>query len=351
MAVTEKIRVLMLGADRTVHGGVSAVVNNYYRAGLDQQVQLHYIGTMVDGSKLRKLAQAAWAYVRFLLKLPRTQIVHVHMAADASYYRKSLFIHAAVFFHKKLVIHEHGGDFQGFYYQKNKKQQEKIRKTLNKADCFIVLSKEWKEFFEPIVAPEKLQIVENGIPVKERGEKDYTNQKAVFLGRLATTKGIRELLESIPQIKKEYPDFKLYLGGVWEEEELRELVEKHSETVTFLGWIDETQREQILKECSIFVLPTYFEGQPISLLEAMESGCAVVVSEVGGIPQIVTNQVNGVFIKPKDTESLVEGMKKVLADESFRKRLGENARETILERYDIRRGMEQLMEIYETCIK
>ena len=104
MAVTGKIRVLMLGADRTVHGGVSAVVNNYYRAGLDQQVQLHYIGTMVDGSKLRKLVQAAWAYVRFLLKLPRTQIVHVHMAADASYYRKSLFIHAAVFFHKKLMF-------------------------------------------------------------------------------------------------------------------------------------------------------------------------------------------------------------------------------------------------------
>lgn len=349
MAEAGKIRVLMLGADRTVHGGVSAVINNYYRAGLDRQIALHYIGTMVDGSKVRKLLQAVWAYAVFLLRLPGAQIVHVHMAADASYYRKSIFIHTAAFFHKKLIIHEHGGDFQNFYYQKNVKQQKKIQKTLNKAAYFIVLSEEWKTFFSPIVNPSKLRILENGIPVKIRGKKDYANHRAVFLGRLATTKGIRELLESIPQIKRAYPDFELFLGGVWEEEELRELAGKQSQTVHFLGWIDEVQKERILEECSIFVLPTYFEGQPVSLLEAMEAGCAVVASGVGGIPQMVTDGYEGVLISPGSTRSLIEGMKQVLESEIFRKQLGTAARNKILEKYDIRRGIGQLLKIYEEC--
>lgn len=346
MSDTKKARVLMLGADRSVHGGVSAVINNYYQAGLDKEINLHYIGTMVDGSKVRKLIQALWAYAAFLIRLPVTEIVHVHMAADASYYRKSIFIRTAYIFHKKIIIHEHGGDFRNFYYGKDEKQQERIRKTLNKADCFIVLSEEWKQFFEPIVQPEKIKIIENGIPVKERTGKSYDNHKAVFLGRLCATKGIRELLECVPALKAQYDDFELYLGGVWEEEDLRPLAQKQEETVHFLGWVNAEERERLLKTCSIFVLPTYFEGQPISLLEAMEAGCTVVVSHVGGIPQIVTDGVNGIMIKPKDVPSLTEGLKRALESEACRKQLGESARETVLKKYDVRIGMEQLLKIY-----
>lgn len=339
-------KVLMLGADRSVHGGVSAVINNYYQAGLDHEIDLHYIGTMVDGSKVRKLLQAIWAYMVFLIRLPGTEIVHVHMAADASYYRKSVFIRTAYFFHKKIMIHEHGGDFQNFYYRKGKKQQDKIRKTLNKADYFIVLSEEWKQFFAPIVEPEKIKIIENGIPVKERKVKNYDNHKVVFLGRLSTTKGIRELLACIPALKARYDDLEVYLGGVWEEEELRLLAQEQESTVHFLGWIDAEKREQLLESCSIFVLPTYFEGQPISLLEAMEAGCAVVVSRVGGIPQIVTDGINGIMIRPKDVTSLTEGLERALESGENRKRLGEAARETILEKYDIRIGIKQLLKLY-----
>ena len=111
----EKIKVLMAGPDRSVHGGISGMVNNYYDAGLDGRIQLCYIGTMVEGSKLRKLFQAVKAFARFLAKLPFYQIVHVNMASDASYYRKSFFIRAAKLYGKKIVIHQHGGDFESFY--------------------------------------------------------------------------------------------------------------------------------------------------------------------------------------------------------------------------------------------
>ena len=156
------MKVLMIGPDRSVHGGVSAVVNNLYAAGLDKKLKLKYIGTMVDGSKLRKLFQAAWAYLVFLTKIPFADILHVNMASDASYYRKKVFIDTASVLKKSIVIHEHGGDFKDFYYRRSdEKRRASIRKTLNKTKKFIVLSEEWYEFFSPIVDKEKLLVLEN----------------------------------------------------------------------------------------------------------------------------------------------------------------------------------------------
>ena len=105
------MRVLMIGPARCVHGGISGVVNNYYEAGLDRKIELRYIGTMVEGGKVRKLLQAGWAYLCFLGALAHYDIVHVNMASDNSYRRKSIFIKTAKRFHKKIVIHQHGGDF------------------------------------------------------------------------------------------------------------------------------------------------------------------------------------------------------------------------------------------------
>lgn len=84
-----KYKVLMVGPDRSVHGGISGVVNNYYAAGLDQKIELKYIGTMIEGSKVRKLWRAMKAYMQFLVQLSGYDIVHVNMASDASYVRKS----------------------------------------------------------------------------------------------------------------------------------------------------------------------------------------------------------------------------------------------------------------------
>ena len=117
------MKVVMLGADRSVKGGVSAMVNNMYGAGLAELVDLTYIGTMVDGSSVQKLFKAAEALVRFLAALPGTDIVHLNMAADASCFRKLIFLNIASICGKKIVVHHHGGDFEGFYEELMKEGQ------------------------------------------------------------------------------------------------------------------------------------------------------------------------------------------------------------------------------------
>ncbi|MCR5101627.1 MAG: hypothetical protein K6B41_09755, partial [Butyrivibrio sp.] len=135
----EKLKVLMLGADRSVKGGVSGVVNNLYAAGIEDYIELTYIGTMVDGSKLTKLFKAVEAYIRFIFSIKKYDIVHVNMASDASYYRKLFFIKGAKKHGKKLVIHQHGGDVLNFYGGMQGEKREKMISSLNLCDAFVVL--------------------------------------------------------------------------------------------------------------------------------------------------------------------------------------------------------------------
>ena len=77
----DKIKVLMVGPDRSVHGGISAIVNSYYEAGLNHEVDLNYIGTMREGSKLKKLFVAIGAYLEFVSRVKDCDVVHVNVAS------------------------------------------------------------------------------------------------------------------------------------------------------------------------------------------------------------------------------------------------------------------------------
>ena len=346
------MKVVMIGADRSVHGGVSAVVNNYYAEGLDRKVDLLYIGTMIDAGKFRKLIRAFTAYLRFLIALPGMDILHVNMAADASFYRKRFFVDTASLFGKKILIHEHGGDFQNFYYKKNnEKGRAAIRKTLNKAQVFVVLSNTWADFFKPIVSEEKIVILENAVPVPPEPKTSYDDHNLLFLGRLCKEKGIAELFEAIPIAARRYPDLKLYLGGVWEDNTLKNKADKLREHVEYLGWIDQEQKELYMDKCSIFILPTYFEGQPISLLEAMAKGMSVISTQVGGIPQILRNGQDGILISPKDSQALAESICNLLGDTDGKRRYGTSARERAAEAYNISKRVKDLVSIYEDLVK
>lgn len=346
------LKVVMIGADRSVHGGVSAVVNNYYKEGLDKKVNLSYIGTMVDGSKLRKLLQAVIAYLRFLAALPGMDILHVNMAADASFYRKRIFVNTASFFHKKILIHEHGGNFQSFYYKKNNENGRlAIRKTLNKAQVFVVLSETWADFFRPIVSEEKIVVLENAVPIPKEAKASYDDHNLLFLGRLCKEKGISELLDAVAVTAEKYPDVRLYLGGVWEDSSLKRKADELKTYVKYLGWIGEEEKELYMDKCSIFVLPTYFEGQPISLLEAMAKGMAVISTQVGGIPQILRSGQEGILIPPKDAQALAESICELLDDAETKKRYGMNARVRAASGYNMSTRVDDLAIIYTKMMK
>lgn len=189
-----KYKVLMVGPDRSVHGGISGVVNNYYAAGLDQKIELKYIGTMIEGSKVRKLWRAMKAYMQFLVQLSGYDIVHVNMASDASYVRKSFFIKAAKRAGKKIVIHQHGGDFEGYYGQLSEKGKKRVKEILSMGDIMLVLAPSWKKFFGTLIDENKIIVFPDCIEMPPVYQKQYGQHKLLFLGRICKEKGVLELL-------------------------------------------------------------------------------------------------------------------------------------------------------------
>lgn len=341
-------RVLMVGPDRSVHGGISGVVNNYYQAGLDRRINLCYIGTMVEGSGARKLLQAVTAYFSFLGQLPRYRIVHVNMASDTSFYRKSVFIWTAKLFRKKIVIHQHGGNFPDFYEKTLKKAgRAYVKRTLALGDAFLVLATAWKDFFGGIIDRDKITVLADAVELPAPCQKQYGVHKLLFLGRLCREKGIGEILSIMPQLRSRFPDVKLYLGGIWEDEKLKEQALSMEECVTDLGWVSGSAKQKILRECDIFVMPSYFEGQSVSILEAMANQCAVAASDTGGIPDMIVDGQTGLLVPPKDAQALRDRLLTLLSDPGLCRELGENARKKAEAEFSMEQNIKRLLSIYE----
>lgn len=345
----------MIGAGRDVRGGVSSVVNSYYDAGLDKLCELTYLPTMEDGSKLKKLLVAAGARVRFERLIRGNDILHVHMSADNSFYRKAVFIRKAYKEGKKIIIHMHGSTFDLFYKERcNDVQKQQVREIFAMADKVIALSEDWKEFLaEYICDKQKIVVIYNAVKIPEVYPKDYTNRNMLFLGILGQRKGTYDLIEVLPEILRWYPDSHIYFGGDGEREQAERLCMEKGiiDHVTFLGWVRGAGKERLLKECSIYVLPTYHEGMPMSILEAMSYGMAVVSTYAGGIPHIITDNENGLLCEAGDKAALQNKLLKLLEDGSLRERLGRNAYRMMTRKFDVKENVKRVYDIYEELCK
>lgn len=344
-------KILMIGPGRDVRGGISTVVNSYYELGIEKDAEIKYIPTMEDGNQITKLLVAAKAYIEFCKCVKKYDIVHVHMAAQASFVRKSLFIRKAKKAGVKVIIHSHAADFDKYFFQESDdKNREKIKEIFALADKVIVLSEEWADFFgKNVCDPTKISIIYNGVILPETSKTDYENNNVLMLGRLGERKGTYDLLNAIPAVLKEVPDAVFYLGGDGDIEGCKAIVEKEGiqNNVKFLGWIRGTEKEELLNKCCVFTLPSYYEGMPMSVLEAMSYGLATVSTNAGGIPQIIDDGVDGFRIEAGDVDALSKCFVFLLKDVELKKSIGQKAVEKIKNKFDVRVSYKKLLHIYQ----
>jgi glycosyltransferase involved in cell wall biosynthesis len=151
-----------------------------------------------------------------------------------------------------------------------------------------------------------------------------------FLGSLEESKGVLELIEACRRLSQDGFDFRLVVGGRGRAEPAaRALVTKHSlaERVTFVGWVEGLQLETLWRTSHVFVLPSWTEGFPNALIEAMACGMAVVTTPVGSIPDYLEDGVHGVFVRPKDPAALAEALRLLLTEPQLRQQFGLRAHE------------------------
>lgn len=302
-------------------GGVAQVIYRYSQI----YEQFNFIATARKGNHITKLWTAISAYLKLLYYLlaKDIKIVHMHGASYGSFWRKHYYINLIHYFGKKIVYHIHGGGFKEF----SSKHENKVKKTLSKANIIIALSESWKKFFEEKFDCTHVVIVKNIIDIPlQRQLKHTAIIHFLFLGYLDKNKGIYDLLTIISEHHHELTGhFMLHIGGNGETDKVCYFIKQNhlDNLVKFEGWVSGNKKQELLSSSDVYILPSYNEGLPLSVLEAMSYKLPVISTTVGGIPEIVENGVNGFLVTPGDQEAIFDRITTLVNNKKLRISMGE----------------------------
>ena len=291
-------RICMVVPNRMVKGGIAAVVNGYRGSQLEKDYEITYVESYKDGNKFDKLLKGICGYFHFacVLLFHKPDLVHIHSSFGPSFYRKMPFIYMAFLRNVPIINHIHGADFDEFFVSASEKKKKKIKKVYNKCDVLIALSDEWKEQLRQIVPKEKIVIIEN--------------------------------------------------YSVLHEDALEERMKRACNNTTVPGWIRGDIKDKRLREADVFFLPSYNEGMPMSVLDAMGYGLPVVSTNVGGIPKIVHDGENGYCCEPGDIIQFSNKISQLLTNNNDRNVAAKESMHIIESGYSFEIHRKRLEELY-----
>jgi len=343
------VKVCMIVPQADVKGGIATVVNGYRKYGLGEGYELSFVESYCDGSKWDKLEKAICGYVKFAKELlvRRPDIVHVHSSFGPSFYRKIPFIYMAKLRGVKLINHIHGAELDKLYTNSSGMKIKLVKKIYNKCDVLLVLSQEWKDKISEIIDEEKIEIVENYCHIPQV-KKSVRKNQILFLGAIGERKGCFDIPDIYQKVVEKAGMLPLIMAGDGEVEIVKSMLEQRKllDNVSFPGWIRGEEKEKLLEESSYFLFPSYNEGMPMAVLEAMAYGMGIVTSDVGGIPKLIENGISGYICTPGNVEDFAESMIQLILNEEKLKMCGSNARRVAIEKYSYESHVGKVLKVY-----
>lgn len=348
-------KVLMVGPDLSLHGGIVSVVQGYLDGNLPRACDaFEYLGTGVGSSKFGKSLAFARVLARYARIMASYDIIHLHISARGSYKRKSIMARMAHKAGKKVILHDHDGEFKKAFEESGNAYRRDVRKTFAIADRVVVLSEEWRDYFaDNVCDPEKIDVVHNGVKVPDQPCSPCSHQDVLFLGRLDARKSPDVLLRASKEVLKHFPETKVVFGGDGEVEKNKRLAEELgiADRCEFCGWVTGNEREALFERAAVYCLPSKNEGLPMSVLEAMAHGIPTVATAVGGVPHVIEDGVSGVLIDVDDEAALSESLASLLAKPELREELGRNGRDQIVRKFGLNRTVAQVVDIYVALMR
>lgn len=325
-------RVLFLGVSMKTKGGMTSVLVSYNT----YIERMQFIPTWKLGNKLVKSWYAGQAIARTWLKCvfdKDIEIVHIHGAANASFSRCRIFIDLAKKHGKKVILHEHAADFVEFY--NNAENKSDIVAILNKCDKLIVLSKSWKTFFMSIgVQSDKISVLNNIVSPPDIKPAIRADRRLhlLYMGEISNRKGAFDLLKAVAAEKDYFNGrLKLRMGGNEVDGDIRGFIKDEglAEIVSYEGWISGEHKNECLNWADVYILPSYNEGLPIAILEAMSYRHPVISTPVGGIPEVVVDKENGILVTPGKIEEIMSAIRYYIENREEIKHQGEKGYEIV----------------------
>jgi len=365
-------KILLVGVLGPFDSGPTCVYETLLKSQFTEQFEVRFLDVQFardvkDFERLRpqKFIRLLWFLLRttYWLFQESYDAICVPLATNRNAFLKdSMFVWLAALFSVPIIIFEHGTGIPALYQRSDPVVRWFMRSTLRRATRCIVLADRLKFNFEPFVPADRIQSVHlgipplaaNGRPSPERGEANALT--VLYLSTLLQSKGLLVLLEALPEILRVRNNLHCVVAGGWgsDSEYMKErlaqcLTANHlQEVVAMAGPVKGEEKTDLLRHADIFVFPTLVDSYGIVLLEAMAAGLPIVATNVGAIPEIVVDGVNGLICEKGNPEDLAEKILYLAERPALRQQMRQNNLERFEKFFTAKKFASRMNDAFES---
>ena len=299
-----KIRVLMIGPHKSVKGGIHTVVDNYMNWNDWENIDLIYRATFIEKNNLKKALFYAlhFAEICLICLFGRIDVVHLHVSERGSFYRKAFIIYICRRRNIKTILHHHGAEFFEFYDSANDARKQYIKRVIETVDVNVVLSEYQKAEMKSRFPNACYGVLYNTLSICGDG--------------------------AVEEVKERLEELQLW------------------HRITYLGWCSKQDLEARYREAMVYILPSYNEGLPMALLEAMGHGIPCIASKVAAIPEVIKDRDNGLLIMPGDVKGIQKAVEYLSNNPDVRREIGKKGYDSVKKKFLTAEGIDKLKELY-----
>ena len=354
-----RIQAAVVGPDLSGRGGISTVANLWLGSTSWGACEVQYVPTMVDvGHPVRRVAHMAMQQSRFVGRLARgwrPDVLHVHLSYFTSFYRKLFYIEQARAVGIPVLVHVHAPDLGGFA-EARRVHAEALKAVFHQVSRVVVLSEDMARLVHGITGEDtRTEVIYNPVRIADFGGKPRPADApptCLFMGMVGDRKGTFDLAEAVPRVLEQVPDARFVFGGNGEVERLNARLAELgvADRCDVLGWVSGEDKDRAFAEATVYCLPSYHEGLPMSILEAMAGGLPVVSTPVAGIPEAVEDGVTGYLTEPGDVDALADRLIRLLGDGAHASDLGAAAVARAQRLFDVDVVVGQVVDLWNTVL-
>jgi len=325
-------------------GGIATVIGLY----MDRYPSSYHMKMIGTYAGKVRWDMYGWAMLRviWICLTEKKPLFHIHISKGGSCIRKIMIASVCKFFGKPYVLHIHSGAFLDYI----RRQKPIVRRYLffifNHSARIVTLSDYWQQVYGQIFQASLLTVIPNPCPtvLHQLPLRDHPAPTVLFLGLLTPAKGVYDLIDAV-KLSAGKVEYQVRIFG---DGEIARTVAYAAglDNISVFPWADRARMAAEYLQADIFVLPSYIEGLPMVILEAMGSGLPVVATRVGGVPEIVREGYNGYLIEPGDVAALAEKMLTLVENQKLRQEMGRNALGIIKEKYTLDKLDQEIDRLY-----
>ena len=307
---------------------------------------------------IKHYCQLLWLILRHW---PR--IVYIPISQTTiGYLRDSGFILLAKIFRRKVVCHLRGGNFRNWYNGASAFMRWYVRRVHRLVDAQIVLGEKLRPLFYGILEQDRIHVVPNGrdfdgLTASRDGNDVYRRLRVLYLSNFVRTKGVLEVMQAIPLVRRDYADVEFLFAGDWNDDavrlEMEQLLSRYRDhPVRLVGKVSGKAKYDLLNEADMFVFPTYYppEGHPWAVVEALAAGLPVISTDQGAITESVIDGRNGFIVEKRNPYSVAEKILVLCKNRELRQRMGAESRRLYEQEFTERRLVDRMSAVFDVLL-